>query len=70
MVKAEEQTIPGLNSCRFAMLKGTAWSAWPMRCLDTTGGPTPSLSRMLVGSGKPSLNPGHLYAVVITVSVL
>lgn len=38
----------GLNSPRFAMLKGIVWSAWPMRCLDTTGGPTPSLSRMSV----------------------
>lgn len=38
----------GLNFPRFAMLKGIVWSAWPMRCLDTTGGPTPSLSRMSV----------------------
>lgn len=61
-------SIPGLNSPRFAMLKGIVWSAWPMRCLDTTGGPTPSLSRTLVRNGKPPLNAAHLHAVVVPIS--
>lgn len=33
---------------RCAMSKGIESSAWPMRCLDTTDGLTPSLSRMSV----------------------
>lgn len=44
--------------CRSAMLKGTAWSAWPMRCLDTTAGPTPSPSRMLVRSRRTAAKSG------------
>lgn len=53
-------SIPGLTSSRFATLKGIVWWAWPTRCLDTTAGPTPSLSRTLVWNRKPPLNPVHL----------
>lgn len=33
---------------RYAILKVIVSSVWPMRCLDTTGGPTPFPSRTLV----------------------
>lgn len=67
-VSVNPVSIPGLTSSRFAMLKGIVWSAWPTRCLDTTAGPTPSLSRTLVRNGKPPLNPVHLHAVVTEIS--